>query len=455
MTRTVVARLPDWRDEDQAAFEPVLDALDLLTPYVEVLRPGCAAMPLRSLAGDEAEFCEHLIDTVTGLTGLDCLTGVADGLFAAILAAGSGRIVPVGRDAEFLAPRDIADLRATGLIEPEDCETLRHLGIGTLGAFCSLPAAAVAERFGVSARRAQAIAAGQLARPLAPRQAEPELTVTTEAEEPYETVEQALFAARPLSERLLKGLADRNLTCARVTVTARTVRGLTRSRTWQLDPAAPSAELARRVRWQLEGWMSGHVDACGDVNSQSAADAIAELELAPGGLLGLIEAGRGLWEVKDAATTRAEAALRHTQGLLGPEAVLTVTDADGRGPAERHGLAPWSGEAVPPRSGPWPGSLPDPLPARTGTEGVEVQDATGQALEVSARGALSAIPAFVAFGGERVPIIAWAGPWPLDERWWDETAARRYARLQVHLADGRAALLHLEHRRWKVGGWYD
>ena len=444
MTRTVVVRLPDWEAGDQTAFEPVLDALDLLTPCVEVLRPGCAAMPLRPLAGDEAEFCERLIDTVAGLTGLDCLTGVADGLFAAILAARSGLIVPAGGDAEFLAPRDIADLRATGLVDSEDCETLRHLGVGTLGAFCALPAAAVAERFGAPVRRAQAIAAGQLSRPLVPRRAAPELAVTAEPEEPYETVEQALFAARPLAERLLRGLAERDLTCTRVTVTARTVRGLTRSRTWQLDSAAPATELSRRVRWQLEGWMGGDRD-----------DAVAALELAPGGLLGLIEAGRGLWEVKDAATARAEAALRHAQGLLGPDSVLTVTDAGGRGPAERHGLAPWGGEPVPARTGPWPGTLPEPLPALTGAEDVEVQDVSGQVLEVSARGALSAVPAFVAFAGERIPILAWAGPWPLAERWWNETTARRYARLQVLLADGRAALLHLEHRRWEVGGWYD
>ncbi|WP_100445482.1 DNA polymerase Y subunit UmuC family protein [Glycomyces xiaoerkulensis] len=440
-----MARLPDWEDEDAASFEPVLDALDLLTPYVEVLGPGCAAMPLRRLAGDEAAFCERLIDTVAGLVDRDCQTGVADGLLAAALAARSGRIVRPGRDAEFLAPFDIAALRHTGLVDAGTCETLRRLGIDTLGAFAALPAAAVAERFGAAARRARSLAAGGGARPLVPRRTPPEFTVAVEAEEPYETVEQAAFAARPLAERLLADLGRRNLTCTRVTVTARTAGGRVRERTWQFDPAGPATELARRVRWQLEGWLSGE-----------EADALSALELAADGMLGLVDAGRGLWDSKDAATVRAEAALRHAQGLLGPDAVVLATETDGRDLHERCRLVPWGAGSALARSGPWPGALPDPLPALTGTdEPVAVLDAAGVPVSAPARGGLSAVPALVSLGDRRVPVIAWAGPWPVVERWWDPQTARRYTRLQVVLGDGRAALLHAEHRRWRIAGWYD
>ena len=453
--RTAVARLPDWKTEDAADFEPVLDALDLVTPHIEVLEPGCVAMPLRKRIGDEADFCERLIDTVTGLVDQDCLTGVADGLFAALLAARTGRIVPPGGDAAFLAPFDIAGLMMTGLVDEETCETLRHLGIATLGDFCALPGAAVAERFGAAVRQAQALAAGQLARPLAIRAPEPELTVRVDAEEPYETVEQASFAARPLAERLLETLGRRNLTCTRVTITAHTVRGLARERTWQLDPSAPATELARRVRWQLEGWLTGGDTDAAMPNYGSASVAVTALELTPGGLLGLVEAGRGLWDFKDAATARAEAALRHAQGLLGPDNVRIAVDTDGRDLYERCDLDIWGGKITPRRTGPWPGTLPDPPPALAPTgEGVRVLDAAGQEVSVAARGTMSATPALVSLGGKRIPVIAWAGPWPVTERWWNE-AARRYTRLQVELADGRAALLYLEGRRWKVAGWYD
>lgn len=451
-SRILVMRLVDWDAEDATSFEPVLEALDLLTPYVEVLEPGCAAVPLRAGAGDEAVFCERLIDTVSGLVDQDCLTGVADGLFAAVLAARDGRIVPTGHDAAFLGERDITDLQATGLVEPETCETLRHLGITTLGAFRALPAQAVAERFGPAARRAQLLAAGHLTRPLAPRPVAPELAVTETPETPYANVEQAVFAARPLAERLLALLDARNLTCTRVTVTARTAGGLERRRTWQVDPAMSAAELARRVRWQFEGWLNTAPGA----DAASDATAVTALELAPGGLVGLIEAGRGLWDTKDAAAVKAEAALRHAQSLFGPDAVRIATATDGRDLDERFGSSAWEVEAAPPPpSGPWPGRLPDPLPTLIGTdETIAVLDPAGAPVTVAARGELSAPPALVSLGGRRLRITAWAGPWPVTERWWSEEA-RRYARLQVELADGRAALLYCEGGQWKAVGWYD
>ena len=51
-------------------------------------------------------------------------------------------------------------------------------------------------------------------------------------------------------------------------------------------------------------------------------------------------------------------------------------------------------------------------------------------------------------------IRAWAGPWPLDERWWD-TGRRRRARLQVVTGDGQARLLTLEHGQWHLEATYD
>jgi protein ImuB len=449
-SRTLVARLPDWDREDAAAFTPVLDALDLLTPYVEVLEPGVVAVPLRRGAGEETAFCERLIDTVSGLVDQDCLTGVADGLFAAVLAARDGRIVPVGGDAAFLAGCDVADLQATGLVDRETCETLRHLGVDTLGAFAALPHDAVAERFGPGVRRAQRLAAGELARPLVPRPVAPEFTVEAVPEPPFATVEQAVLAARPLAERLTAVLDGRNLTCTRLTITARTTAGLVRERTWQVDPNATAADLARRVRWQLEGWRL----AVGETEGEG--DGVAVLALAPGGLIGLVEAGRGLWDFKDAATARAEAALRHAQSLLGPEAVRIAALTDGRGLHERAGTAAWEAEPPPPApAGPWPGALVGPPPALVGEgQDLQVLDAAGAPVRALARGGLSATPALVSMGGKRFRIAAWAGPWPVSERWWSERA-RRYARLQVELADGRAALLVCEGGQWKAVGWYD
>jgi protein ImuB len=116
----------------------------------------------------------------------------------------------------------------------------------------------------------------------------------------------------------------------------------------------------------------------------------------------------------------------------------------------------------PPADGPppWPGRLPAPAPATVvdapgsddGRPAVEVLDADGAPVRVTGRGLLTVDPARLDPGG---PIAAWAGPWPLDERWWDPSRRRRRARLQVVTADGVARLLSLEDSRWWVEAVYD
>jgi protein ImuB len=52
-------------------------------------------------------------------------------------------------------------------------------------------------------------------------------------------------------------------------------------------------------------------------------------------------------------------------------------------------------------------------------------------------------------------VASWAGPWPVDEQWWDEAAARRIARFQVVGVDGSAWLMVVEDGRWFTEARYD
>jgi protein ImuB len=100
--------------------------------------------------------------------------------------------------------------------------------------------------------------------------------------------------------------------------------------------------------------------------------------------------------------------------------------------------------------------VPDPAVVPSSPVGIEVLGADGQVLGVSGRGHLGGVPATVSFGrGPAIGVVAWAGPWPVDERWWDPEGHRRRARLQLQLADGRAVLVHVEGGRWSVEGIYD
>jgi protein ImuB len=94
--------------------------------------------------------------------------------------------------------------------------------------------------------------------------------------------------------------------------------------------------------------------------------------------------------------------------------------------------------------------FPEPRP-------VVVTGPDGLSVEVDDRGAFTTPPA--RFGvGERPertsPVSAWAGPWPVSERWWD-TAARSLQRVQLVDETGRAWLLVLVAHRWWAEAVYD
>jgi protein ImuB len=55
----------------------------------------------------------------------------------------------------------------------------------------------------------------------------------------------------------------------------------------------------------------------------------------------------------------------------------------------------------------------------------------------------------VVIDGRTEQITGWAGPWPVEENWWGERAAR-YIRLQALLSGGRAVLLVLDRGRWSI-----
>jgi protein ImuB len=177
----------------------------------------------------------------------------------------------------------------------------------------------------------------------------------------------------------------------------------------------------------------------------------------------------GFWGGDRAAAERVARALARVQGVLGPESVMTAILTGGRGPYEQARLLPW-GDALPDASGtypfaegaaaapPWPGRIPPPAPATVHPvpRPAEVFDAAGGAVTVTGRATVSAPPARLAVAGQPpADVVAWAGPWPVDERWWDPAAHRRRARSQVVTADGAAYLLVVERGRWAVEAAYD
>ena len=532
---------------DARAFEPVVAAIEEVVAGVEVLRPGvCAAAvrgPARYFGGEEAA-AERIVEQVALACAVECQIGIADGVFAAGIAARTGRVVEQGRSREFLSSVPVEALE-----EPELTDLLKRLGVVTLGDFAALPAGDVLTRFGFEGALAHRLASGGDSRPLAVRRPPPDLAVEETYDETLDRVDVAAFAGRALAGRLHERLAAHGLACTRLGIEAVTADGQELVRVWRHDGMLTAAAIAERVRWQLDGWLTGA--RRGRVAQPTAG--LVRLRLVPDGVLAHVGLQPGLWGETGAGRERAHRAFSRVQGLLGPEAVVTPVLGGGRSADDQVRLVPWGDERVPERPAaepvdpvpgievvplldravapplrlvtpgeepqrrglslvngtvvngtvvngavvngavanraepedgdftmvevrpgrkrrpgsrvarppalpPWPGRLPKPAPAVVLAHPLPaaVHDETGRPVGVSARLELTGVPAVLRID-RRPPVVitGWAGPWPVDERWWVSGESRRRARFQMVLEDGRALLLSLTGGHWLVEAIYD
>lgn len=492
------------RDESQEAreFEAVLSALEDLAPRLEVLEAGLCLVPTlgpsRYHGGDRAlaEKAAHVVRsalTPSMVAATRIGIGIADGPRAATLvtaeavrswgnpsvrasqgaagaagAAGASAmsgspggpgapiVVAPGATAAFLSSLPVRVLDSLGREAADMVDVLRRLGLRTLGRFAALESSDVLARFGALGADLHRLVNG--AERLPPQVSSPpvDLRCSTTFDPPVEQVDRAAFSAKALADELHSALGARGLACTRVLVVAETEVGDRIERLWRADGALSAAAISQRVRWQLEGWL-------GTGRSRSrCTGGISRLELVPDEVRPDTGLQLGFWGGASERGERALRALARVQALVGAEAVLVPEWQGGRAPGEQYQLVPLDAVDLHARAergpAPWPGALPSPSPSRVWSHPrqVEVLDSEGRAVAVGGRGAISSPPVQVRFTPESSPVWvrAWAGPWCVDERWWDALAHRRRARVQVVLDDA-AHLLTLEDGRWWMEATYD
>ena len=466
-------RIPDASPPDREAarlFERVIAAVTAFCPAVEVAEPGVCAFGARGPAryfGGETALAAQIIAAVAEL-GVESRAGVADGLFAALLAArppspahpaspasdsGPIRWIPPGGTAGFLAAQPVVVLAEQGRFDQDLIRLLTRLGLGTLGDLAALPASDVASRFGDAGEAAHRLARGLDARPLMARPPATDLSVTREFDPPEPRAEPVVFAAKALAEQLHTGLAARGLTCVRVQVRASWANGSQSTRLWRHDGLLTAAGVADRVRWQLDG-----APAAAEDGEEYAFGGIATLRLLPDQVVRATGHQLALWGETVVSDGVARAAMR-VQAMLGHEAVLRPVPGGGRNVSEQVSPVPF-GEKREPRlaaAAPWPGRIMGAAPGLVypAAREAEVTDDDGRLVTVTGRCVLSAPPARLAVEHEPPRrVTAWAGPWPLSERWWDPVAARRRARFQLATDDGRAWLAVVQDGRWLIEAGY-
>jgi protein ImuB len=453
---------------DARAFEPVVLALEALTPRLEVTRPGVCAFATRGPAryfGGDAALAERAGWIATGVVapGGTARVGVADGAFAALLAARQAAfdrpaVIPRWETPAFLAPHAVDTL--TMLLDCGDLvDVWRRLGLRRLGQVAALDVADVLARFATDGVIAHRMACGLDPHLLDARRPAPDLLVSAELDPPAEQVDRATFLAKSLADALHEKLAGRGLACTRIVVQVETEHGETFVRSWRHEGTLSAGAIADRVRWQLDGWLSG-------ATSVRPTAGITRLSLVPDEVVAARGRQLGFWGGESLVDERVVRAIARVQGLLGVDAVTVPECRGGRGPGEQVARVPAAAVDLtasrPPArldavAEPWPGRVPTPAPATVHVEPlpVEVVDADDRPVGVTGRGTATGEPARIAIAGRGwAPVMAWAGPWPADERWWDPHRHRRRARFQVTLVDGAAHLLAVEAGRWWLEATY-
>jgi len=380
---------------EAVAFEPVAAAVETVVPKVEITHPGLLFVPLAGAVryyGGEQQIIDGVVEALTKAAGPGGRIGVADGPFAARMAAADPPMVVIDTVA-FLANLDVGALGVENVVD-----TFRWLGIGTLGDLRSMPRAAIASRFGPAGLQAHRVASGEDRTPL-PRDIPIDVSVEEGFDPPIIDLEQAAFAARAVAGRLMEALAPGGGIPHRVAVEAESARGEVRSRTWRSADPFTEAELADRIRWQLRAW----------VESGGVPGGLVRLRVAPADLS---DRGRQLLLTEDAASDMEERrALARAQALLGPDAVLQARSQGGRLPGERVQWHRWEdtpGEPAHDPKAPWPGRLPSPAPALVPPD--------PPAVEVEWDGGF---PIRIRLGSRWETVLSWAGPWRTIDHWWE------------------------------------
>lgn len=432
---------------DHRAFAPLISKLEDLAPGVQLRHPGLCALRARGPArfyGGEAAAATVLAGAVSAAGVADVRVGVADGPFAAEQAARYGttaddplRIVPPGASAAFLAPLSVA------VLDDDAVSLFARLGVQTLGQVAGLSRERLVERFGARGARLHALVAGDDARPITPRTPPPELHREEWFEPPLELAEQVAFGLRIAAEEFTTRLAAERLVCTELRVIVTGTRGDRSERVWLHPGMFDAAAIVDRVRWQLA--------------EQGLRSAVERVRLEPEAVEAASHHAPVLFG--SGGEERVHHALSRVQSMLGHRGVLTPVVGGGRWLAERQVLVAWGDRptAVADPSLPWPGSLPDPVPATVFPTllPVAVTDAEGDMVAVDGRGEPTAAPALLVEGGATRRIVQWAGPWPVIERMWDAARSRRAHRFQV-VDDRQAAwLLVCEDAVWHAEGRYD
>ena len=464
------------KERDRLMFEPVVRAVGELVPLVEVSTPGVILLatrgPSRYVGGDDA-LAQRLHDITHNALALLADgrpivfgVGIADGRLTALVAAhaadGGHLVVEPGESAQCLAQLPVSVLADFAEIDRDVVSLLHRLGLSCVGDIATMEPSDLVGRFGPVGFELHRLARGCDRHPPITIAPPPERASTHRFELSVEDVNVVVATARTVADELVTHLNNQGVSCVRLHICMQTDHGEQSDRLWYQPEGLTAAAMAERVRWQMDAWIA----------TRGLTSGVVLLRYLPVGLRAREGRQLGLWGGSTQADEWAARAIERLTTMLGSDSVRVAQWRGGRDVGEVFVLTPAAvvdmerrAESVVIKETVWSGALPTPSPSIVYDEPLlaVVNDESGCVVSVSGRHELSTSPAHVVIGRHAYNVVSWAGPWPVEERWWDPLRQRRAVRMQMVLARDaddtahkttHAVVMVLEHGEWWMTARY-
>jgi len=416
---------------DAQLWGEVLEALDAASPLVEDGGWGLAFLEMHGIDGGAAGWLDAVRGALAGFD-LPVRLGLGPNRFVARAAATmSDGTMCRGDPAVFVAPLALELLDCGDDVRGR----LRLLGVTTLGELAALPHGPFVRRFGPPAARWHERARGIDRRPLRPRARALRIDRHLYGEGEATSEEAVRFALRVLVEQVVDDLAAAGKRAGRLVLALECENGDVRElMTSVAQPTAVGATLFELLRARLEGIT---------LDSPVVGLRLAALALEDGGVpMALFAAGDPDPDALGVVLARLDAA-------LGEGRALRPRLTPGPRIERRYALDAFTLEPLTTTG--WSAAGTAPLPATTA---LQLRLVAPQPVAVRVAGGA---PRFV--GTPAAHVVAFAGPWRVDEGWWagatdsGETLVRD--EYDVLLDDGALVRIAREGECWSIRGIYD